>query len=326
MRYAWQTKPWQQFWQSVQADRMPHALLLTGMAGIGKLDFAKHAAQALLCSQVDAGGDPCCACHACRLVTTEAHPDVIYVRPEKEGHAIKVDQIRDLAEFIQQSSLQGGKRIAIIYPAHSMNINAANALLKTLEEPAAGAMMILVTDQYGYLPATIRSRCQRIAFQSPDHDAALHWLKTQPTVVDIDVEQLLRLANGAPLLAANMASESLSLRSEMLPLLQKLAERRVSPLKLAAEWQKQDPISWLNLFASWLSDLIKLQSGARAEQLCHQDFMQALTACSKQISLQRNVHILQYINQLQAELRHGINFNKQLMVENLLIRWSEQAV
>lgn len=143
MKYPWQDKQWQQLWQAKQTERLPHGLLLSGLAGTGKLHFALHFTQALLCSQVSAEGDPCNTCHACRLVMTDVHPNVFRVSPEEEGHAIKVDQIRALAEFIQQSSLQGGFRVAIINPAHSMNISAANALLKTLEEPAEGAILIL---------------------------------------------------------------------------------------------------------------------------------------------------------------------------------------
>lgn len=325
MRYSWQEQPWQQFRQSVQAGRLAHGLLLTGPAGLGKADFALHAAQSLLCQTLTAAGDPCDVCHACRLVLTGAHPNMYQVNPEKEGHAIKVDQIRELAEFIQQSSLQGVYRIAVINPAHSMNMNAANALLKTLEEPAEGAIIMLVTDQHGFLPATIRSRCQRLIFTKPPTEVALQWLQTLPSEGDLSKEQLLRLAHGAPLLAAQLTEESLSLRKKMLPLLHRLAERRANPLILAAEWQKEDPVVWLDIFGAWVADLVRLQCGAVQSFLHNQDFHAALTATMAHIPLSRNLQILQRIQHMRAAMRAGVNYNKQLLIENLLIRWVEQV-
>lgn len=325
MRYAWQEKPWQQFRQSVQAGRLAHGLLLTGVAGLGKADFALHAAQSLLCQSLTDSGDPCDLCQSCRTIINGAHPNVYHVTPEKEGHAIKVDQIRELADFIQQSSLQGHFRIAIINPAHAMNLSAANALLKTLEEPADGAIMMLVTNQHGFLPATIRSRCQRLIFAVPDASVALQWLQTIPTESNVAKEQLLRLAHGAPLLAAKFAGDALSLRSEMLPLLQRLAERRANPLLLAAQWQKADPVEWLELFASWVSDLVRLHCGAAQQYLHNQDYYDALQTSLKHIPLARHLQILQLIQKVRSSMRAGVNYNKQLLIENLLIRWSEQA-
>src|SRR5690606_13775505 len=117
-----------------------------------------------------------CQCHACRLVEERTHPDLYWVEPEKAGHAIKVDQIRELGHFISQSGLMNLQRLAVIYPAEAMNVNAANALLKTLEEPAEGAHIILVSHQAGGLPATVRSRCQQILFTKPDKQIAINWL------------------------------------------------------------------------------------------------------------------------------------------------------
>lgn len=325
MKYAWQAKPWQQFWQSVEAKRLPHALLLTGMAGTGKTDFALHAAQALLCQHAAVTGDPCEACHACRLVKTFAHPNVFHVTPEKEGHAIKVDQIRELAEFVQQSSLQGGFRVVIIRPAHSMNMSAANALLKTLEEPAADAILILVTDQAGQLPATIRSRCQRILFSQPDPQLALTWLQSQ-TVADASMlpEQALRLAHGAPLLALTlMQEEAMPLRAELFSALPQLVLRRVNPLSLAAKWQKADPVVWLNLLLGFVADLVRLQVGGKPEQLTNQDYLGALKTCTSGMPLTSNLRLMQQVLTVRGQISAGINFNKQLLIESLLIRWLE---
>ena len=324
MRYVWQAKQWQQLWQSIQAGRLPHALLLTGMAGTGKVSFALHAAQALLCQANTADGDPCNNCHACRLVVTTAHPNVYHVLPEKEGQAIKVDQIRAAAEFVQQSSMKGEFRIVIIRPAHSMNMNAANALLKTLEEPSSGAIIILVTEQSGRLPATIRSRCQRILFPRPNQQEALSWLRTQPVVESLTPEQSLRLMHGAPLLAASLSGDDmLPLRKEMFQAFSELAKKRAHALTLAAKWHKIDTVKWLDLLLGWVSDLLRLQKGCQPGQLLNQDYTDALQACAPLVPLQKNLQLMEHILTLRGQISAGINFNKQLLIESLLIRWSE---
>ena len=93
----------------------------------------------------------CGTCHACRLIAGRAHPNVLWVEPEKEGQTIKVDQIREVSEFVNQSSLQGVHRIVLINPANAMNMHAANALLKTLEEPSSGAIIFICHRSTGEL-------------------------------------------------------------------------------------------------------------------------------------------------------------------------------
>jgi DNA polymerase-3 subunit delta' len=326
MRYPWQEKQWQQFWQAAEAKRLPHALLLTGMAGTGKTDFALHAAQALLCPTVSSAGDPCETCHACRLVKTAVHPNVYHVVPEKEGHAIKVDQIRELALFVQQSSMQGEYRIVLIRPAHSMNINAANALLKTLEEPASGAVLMLVTDQISQLPATIRSRCQRILFPRPGQDDALCWLRTHLPADKMQPEQWLRLAHGAPLLALTLTQDDvMPMRDEVFQSLYHLTDKRTNPLALAAKWQKMDTVKWLDLLLGWVSDLIRLQLGGNMNQLLNQDYETALNASIQRIPLKNNLQLMDSLLAARNKMHAGVNFNKQLLMESLMISWLEST-
>jgi DNA polymerase-3 subunit delta' len=326
MIYPWQEKQWQQLWQSVQGGRLPHALLLSGMAGTGKSAFAIHAAQALLCQNVSNAGDVCGSCHHCSLVITHAHPNIYYVSPEKDGHAIKVDQIRELSEFVQQSSLKGAHRFVIINPAHSMNMNAANALLKTLEEPASGAVIILISDQISHLPATIRSRCQRILFQRPDQQIALKWLRSQQTTDQMQPEKLLRLAHGAPLAALSLIQDDIMpLRDDIFQSLLKLAEKRIDPLTLAAKWQKLDPVKWMDMISAWAADLVRLQFGAKTTQLANQDYEGMLNSCAKRMPVKCNLRLLEDVLGAQRQMQAGINFNKQLLLESVLIRWAGNA-
>ena len=149
----------EQLMRSVQAGRIVHALLFTGPRGTGKRTAANWFSQAMLCS---GESRPCGVCPACKRFLAGAHPDVRYVRPEK--NVIKVDEIRDLLDYLSMRPYEGGKHIAIIEQADKMNANAQNALLKTLESPTGDVMFFLLTDAPGGLLATIHSRCQAVRF------------------------------------------------------------------------------------------------------------------------------------------------------------------
>lgn len=323
MRYLWQAKQWQQLWQANLKQRLPHAILLSGIEGIGKLDFALHLAQALLCSEVNSVGDPCNECHACRLVLTHAHPNIKQLEPEKPGHAIKVDQVREIGEFVQQSSFQGEYRFAIINPAHSMNMNSANALLKTLEEPAEGAIIILISDRSGHLPATIRSRCHKILFSQPDKKLAVEWLQSQRLEGEMPIEQRLRLSYGAPLLAANLQNDDALSRSDFYQALLEVANKKSTLITHAAKWQKADPIRWIDLFFNWVSDLVKVQLGAKNQFILNQDYLNELNETAKLTNLNNNLRMTSALLKARKQIANGVNFNKQLLFESTLIKWLE---
>src|SRR5438045_2591489 len=186
MIFPWQQEQWQQLWRAKQENRLPHALLCTGMAGIGKTQFIEEFVRAYCCTQSSDNLE--CACHSCRLIENKSHPNVLWMQPEKIGSAIKVDQIREVSEFVQLTSLQDAFRIVVINPADAMNTNAANALLKTLEEPADGALIILISNYASQLPATVLSRCQRLVLSRPSTELGLNWLKKQLADEEVDAE------------------------------------------------------------------------------------------------------------------------------------------
>jgi DNA polymerase-3 subunit delta' len=212
-------------------ERLPHALLVHGAPGIGKLALAERMAQLLLCEHADAALRPCAECEACRWFAGGNHPDFRRLEPEalarqpaeaEEGEEgttdasparrtrqpslqIKIEQVRELANFLNLRSHRGRLRIALIHPAEDMNENAANALLKGLEEPPAGAVFILVSHRPARLPATIRSRCVALAVSLPPQDTALKWLASQKVS---DAERWLAYAGGAPLRAVQYAGEA----------------------------------------------------------------------------------------------------------------------
>jgi DNA polymerase-3 subunit delta' len=227
--HAWNEPILEQF--KARLARLPHALLVHGAPGVGKLALAEHMAQLLLCEHAEAARRPCGACDACRWFALGNHPDFRRIEPEalaktpveaeegEEGAAeasparrtkqpslqIRIEQVRELADFLNLRSHRGRLRIALVHPAEDMNENAANALLKGLEEPPAGAVFILVSHRPARLLPTIRSRCVAMAVPLPAKEAALKWLAAQNVK---DAERWLAYAGGAPLRALRYAAEA----------------------------------------------------------------------------------------------------------------------
>jgi DNA polymerase-3 subunit delta' len=202
-------------------DRLPHALLIHGMPGLGKLELAERFAQLLLCEKRRAGRRACGACEACRWFLSDDHPDVRYLEPEafaqhrifgkdpekeedrKPSVQIRIEQARALADFLNLASYRGGRRIAIVAPAEDMNEATTNSLLKGLEEPPAGAMFLLVSHRPSTLLPTIRSRCVPVPVPLPDPGAAAKWLEGQGVK---EAARWLAFAGGAPLRALEYAA------------------------------------------------------------------------------------------------------------------------
>jgi DNA polymerase-3 subunit delta' len=222
--------PWNEpLFEALKArtERFPHALLIHGARGTGKLALAERVAQFLLCEA--AAGRPCGRCEGCRWFAAGSHPDSRRVEPEalakepmiepeegadvvakraKPSTQIKIEQVRDLDGFLNLRSHRGRLRVALVHPAEDMNPNAANALLKGLEEPPAGAVFVLVSHRPSQLLPTIRSRCVALAVPIPPPAAALQWLAEQGAP---NPERWLAYAGGAPLQALEYAGKAESL-------------------------------------------------------------------------------------------------------------------
>ncbi|MCL4315598.1 MAG: DNA polymerase III subunit, partial [Gammaproteobacteria bacterium] len=168
----WHSAQWDALTARLRAAELPHALLLSGPEGLGKEQFARVFSQALLCAAPRKDGQACQNCPACVMFAAGTHPDFQCIAPAEEGKAIGIDRVRELIAWIALKSHASGHKIALVTPAGRMTIEAANALLKTLEEPPAHSLLMLITDRPALLPATVRSRCQRMLFAVPGHDMA----------------------------------------------------------------------------------------------------------------------------------------------------------
>ena len=317
--------PWHKpHWDSLMARRLsgtlPHALLLCGSRGLGKQIFAENFAQALLCSTPQADGQACQQCRPCTLFRSGAHPDYRRVGPEDDSKVIKIDQIRALCATLSMTSQYGGYQITQIAPVDTLNRNAANSLLKTLEEPTPETLLFLITDRPASLPATILSRCQRVLFKNPPAAQARDWLHGQlPARQDLDV--LLALAEGAPLRALALAQgDALRRRHALFSELAQVARAAADPVTVAADWIKADLKETLDWLRTAVMDMIRLKA-AGPDRLVNRDLGKELQRLADGLDLQA---LYGHLDQLtQATRLADTSVNPQLLLEDLLIPWTQ---
>jgi len=171
------------------------AYLFAGPPGVGKRLVAADFVRALLCSEDD--GAPCGLCDSCLLAGKLSHPDALVVAPEEKKKTISIEQVRALGAWLSQSPTYGSRKAAILDPADSLGAPAANALLKTLEEPPAGRVIILIAQRAGALPPTVRSRCQQISFGALTDDEVAEVLRRNGWPAQSS-RQAAALAEGSP--------------------------------------------------------------------------------------------------------------------------------
>lgn len=315
--------PWQhQAWQTLTRDvgKLAHAVLLTGQPGLGKQRFAACLAQSLLCLNPQTGVGFCGRCQSCRLYVSGTHPDLHRIHPAEAGKAIVVDQVRALGEFLYLRPHIAARKVVLLQPAHAMNINAANSLLKLLEEPPQDSHLILVSSQPTKLPITIRSRCAHVMLRAPRRDAALAWLRARADA-PAQAELLLELAGGAPLAALALGQgDFLARRGEWLDDIEALSGQGADPVGCAARWKTagaERGIAWLQ---GWVSDLIKVALDSAPPRLFNPDAKARLQALQKRLHLNRLFGFYEVVSESRNLL--GGPLDEQLMLEDLLIQWT----
>jgi DNA polymerase-3 subunit delta' len=318
----WLEAAWQQLVRTYRQGRLPHAVLITGQDGIGKSLLVDRLAALLLCERPDDLGDACGQCAACGWLRAGSHPDLTMLHPDEPGKAIKIDQIRSLCVELGMTSHAGRYKVAVIAPADAMNVNAANSVLKTLEEPTASTLLVLLTASPGRLPATVRSRCQRLGIRTPAADEALEWLHTSRGIDRAVAWRCLQISAGAPLAAAELAgSDSLALHDQRLAELSAIFSGHLDPLRAASDWSGEHEASTLRWWQTWLQALIRWRQAGQGPS--EPQVAQLLQQIAEKVDCRQIFELSDRVT--MALNSRGSGLNRQLLMEDLLIDWAGLA-
>ena len=320
MLLPWQHQNWDQLSNYRMQNRVPQALLISGKNGLGKRHLADLFAASLLCAKPQDNGLACGHCDSCLLLNAETHPDFIQIKPEEPGKAITIGQIRSLVTRLTLKPQFESYRVVIVNPADLMNNAAANAFLKCLEEPTERTVILLITDKPARLPATIVSRCQKLAVAKPDKDIVAAWLNQQAAKDEPGL--LLSLAQGSPLLALDYANNgTLKLRNDCFKAWMDIAKQRTHPAIIAEDWYKLPESLLIFWITSWIIDLIKCSYQIRADKLYNPDLKDSLQELSQQLEL-KGLYKLYDLLLMRRQLL-DTQINKHTMFEEILITWFE---
>jgi DNA polymerase III subunit delta' len=316
-------------------ERMPHALLVQGPAGIGKAVFARALAASVLCEAPQADRLACGRCKSCLWFSQGNHPDFREVIPEaaaeEEGDAaddaapakaekakslvIKIEQVRDIGDFVTLTTHRGGYRVLVIRPAEAMQPAAANALLKTLEEPPPHTLIVLVSDRPARLLPTIRSRCRALVLEKPAREAALAWLREESVQAP---DAALAAAGGAPLLARDLARpEEAELRRRVVAELSRPSG--ADPLQFASAVDREAVERFLYWMQTWVQDLlrVRLAGGPRY----HAEHAAALRARARGAHVERLLDLDRELTEARRLATHPLN--PRLLAEHLLMTYNQ---
>lgn len=314
----WQTSQWESLTERIAKDRIPHAMLFHGPQGVGKKSFVTKLVARLFC-QAPQDDFACGQCNTCHLLAVDNHPDLQTISCEDDKKNIAVDQIREVIEYVSLTPHSSRFKVAIIDQAELMTVNAANSLLKTLEEPPKSALIFLITHRPEQLLPTILSRCQKTVFSLPTPEAADQWLG-QYVVEAPKRSALLALANGAPLRARELEEQgAIEERQHLFTSLQSLISGSLDPVSAAESWLKVDMELSLNSMISWVIDLARLKSAEQPPKITNKDLKSELVALTRQVSLSDIVGYHQYLQECLGWSKS--NINSQLLLEDILIRW-----
>jgi DNA polymerase III subunit delta' len=327
--YPWLVEAWKQL-QGRRAN-LPHALLVHGRAGLGKTVLATLFARRLLCEGPASGDLPCGECAACRWLEQGNHPDFRVLEPEalsearagegeprkREGETasrqIRIDQVRELQDFLAVGTHRGGLRVVVVRPAEAMNVATANALLKSLEEPPPKTVFLLVSSAPDRLLPTVRSRCQKIGVPPAGTDAAAVWLRKRGIQ---DPDAALAYAANAPLAALEDAEER-AVRDAFVA--GRLAGGGRDALELADACQGIAPARVVLWLQKWAVDLVLARTSATVRY--HRRHESALRALAGSLTLERLLRFERSLAETAAVAQHPLN--PRLFLEDLFLRYAQ---
>jgi DNA polymerase-3 subunit delta' len=317
--YPWQDDLWHKLAGRTQHA---HAYLLHGPQGIGKRALAERLMALLLC-QRPAAQQACGACKSCLLLQAGSHPDNFILEPEEADKAIKVDQVRELVAFVVQTAQLGGRKVVLIEPTEAMNINAANALLKSLEEPSGNTVLLLVSHQPSRLLPTVKSRCVQQACPLPSQAVSLQWLATALPDVDEGARaDLLALAAGSPLAAVRLqAAGIVEQRALVVDGVKKLLKGQQTPSQLADAWSGVPLLLLFDWFCEWSNLLLRYRLTADEQGLGLSDMRKVLQYLADKSTQDKVLAIQDWVLMQRQKVLAKANLNRVLLIEALLVSW-----
>nr|WP_256737486.1 DNA polymerase III subunit delta' [Pseudomonas sp. dw_358] len=299
-----------------------HAYLLHGPRGIGKRALAERLMALLLCQRP--GQQACGQCKSCLLLAAGSHPDNYILEPEEEDKAIKVDQVRDLVSFIVQTAQMGGRKVVLIEPVEAMNLNAANALLKSLEEPNGNTVLLLVSHQPSRLLPTVKSRCVQQACPLPSAQMSADWLaQALPASTPEQRGELLTLAAGSPLTALKLNGQGvLEQRVLVVEGVKKLLKQQQTPTQLAEAWNALPLLLLFDWFCDWSSLILRYQLTQDEDGLGLSDMHKVLQYLAQKASQSKVLSLQDWILAQRQKVLSKANLNRVLLLEALLVSWA----
>ncbi|SDG80516.1 DNA polymerase-3 subunit delta' [Pseudomonas benzenivorans] len=318
--YPWQAALWQQLAGRTQHA---HAYLLHGAAGIGKRALAERLMARLLC-QRPLGLDACGQCKACHLLAAGTHPDNFILEPEEADKPIKVDQVRELVNFVVQTAQLGGRKVVLVEPAEAMNLNAANALLKSLEEPSGDTVLLLISHQPSRLLPTVRSRCVQQACPLPSEAMSLAWLaQALPACSDEERRELLCLAAGSPLAAVRMQAQGVrEQRAQVVEGVKKLLKQQIAPSQLAESWSAVSLPLLFDWFCDWAQLMLRYQLTRDEDGLGQGDMRKVVQYLAEKAASAKVLGIQDWLLAQRQKVIGKANLNRVLLLEALLVQWA----
>jgi DNA polymerase-3 subunit delta' len=316
----WLAEPYARLDRARREGHFSHAWLFAGPRGIGKTNLACALAGSVLnpSGGVPAELDARRAAEAAPVPPeqTDHHPDLHHLAPAIDKRSISVEQVREAIGALELTSLGGVAKVLVIEPAESMTLAAANALLKTLEEPTQNTYFFLVSHQPGLLPATIRSRCQMFPLAAPPVSAAIEWLSDglEPAARK-QLSALLGLAAGAPLRALGLSEAGYTnINKELEDVFQAISDESLDPQTVADQWLKRDPeilLDWLSIRLEWA---IKNRLAPEAWTPVTDLDADSLHNTWRSLTLKALFECLQSTRALLAQVGGGVNLDLALRV------------
>lgn len=326
INYPWHKKSWNYFVHARNNNHLPHAILLSGETGIGKKVLANKMVKSLLCMNPQ-NFEACNSCQACKTYVSGANPDYINIELLEEKQQISVDQIRNLSEFFNYSRSFNTYRVALINPVERMNQNAANSLLKTLEEPASNSVIILIATQLSKILPTIKSRCQLLTIPIPTKEQSLSWLVESSPELE-NPELLLEMASGKPFLAIDIKQEDIDSRTDFEADILSVVTASHAVIEIAKKWEKYDAEILLNWQLLWIQGIIK-------NTQCNQvtidntgnnpvhNYSQTLHKLSDTMTIEQMWLLYQQLLKQKQYIHTSVN--PLMFIENMLLLWLQAS-